>query len=282
MNNEMTTTDRKSRIRRGLPIEECGLIFYPIRMAYYEEFLECKNVLALRMTSLAKMNFEYLSMPFLSVLWAIEIDSLQATGKPVGMFERVLKLLYLSLRLGYDYQKAIQGIYCEQSNPRILSYIEVVQDKDGKSIKISPNDFTSLIRPLIATQNGIELPDESYSVQLVEAEENINNAEQGKLKFNINDLISSVAYLSHIEEENINDWTIVQFERRIKAIWRDKNFTLYKQSELSGMVSFKDGNPYPSWCFDKCDNLTNALISLDEMQDKYKGIGDVKQTIGQG
>ena len=281
MSEKLTQRERKARIRKGLPIEALGLQFYPITMADYEEFLECKNALAIRLTSLSRIHIEYLSVPFLSALWAMDLDSVRATGKAIGMFERVIRLLYLSLRLGYDSQKAFSKIYCERENPRILSHIEVEQP-DGETVKISPVDFTTIIRPLIAEQNGIELPDESSNTDLLEAEQEMSNAEQSKLKFDLDNLISSVAYLSHTDERTVDEWTVLQFERRNKAIQRDKQFTLYGQAEMSGMVSFKNGNPYPSWCFDRTDNLSPALLDLDEMQDKYKGIGDVKATVAQG
>lgn len=279
--SNMSQRERKARIRKGLPIEALGLLFFPITMADYEEFLECKNALAIRLTSLSKVNIEYLSMPFLSALWAMDLDSVKTTGKAIGMFERVIRLLYLSLRLGYDSQNAFGKIYWERENPRQLTHIEVEQT-DGEPVKISPVDFTTIIRPLIAEQNGIELPDESSNTDLLETEQEMSNAEQSKLKFDLDNLISSVAYLSHTDERTVDEWTVLQFERRNKAIQRDKQFTLYGQAELSGMVSFKNGNPYPSWCFDRTDNLSPALLNLDEMQDKYKGIGDVKATVAQG
>lgn len=281
MSKELSQRERKARIRKGQPIEALGLQFYPIRMTDYEEFLECKNALAIRMTSLAKQSIDYLSMPFISAIWACEYDTAVTTGQAIGLFERVIKLLYLSLRLGYDREKAFGSIYTEHNNPRILAHIEVEQT-EGETVKISPLDFSTIIRPLIAEQNGIELPDESENPDIIETENEMNNEEQSKLKFDLDNLISAVAYLSHIDESALDEWTVLAFERRNKAIMRDKNYTLYGQAELGGMVSFKSGNPYPSWCFDRADNLTNALISLDEMQDKYKGIGDVKQTVAQG
>lgn len=281
MGKELTKRERKARIRKGQPIEALGLQFYPIRMTDYEEFLECKNALCIRQTSLAKQSIDYLSMPFLSALWAMEIDLMRMTGKASGVFERVIRLLYLSLRLEYDTEKVFSNIFCERDNPRQLREV-IVSQQDGVTVQISPTDFSAIIRPLIAEQNGIDLPDESSNTDLLQVEQEISNAEQSKLKFDVDNLISSVAYLSHVDESEIEDWTVVQFERRNKAIWRDKHFTLYGQAELSGMVSFKNGNPYPSWCFERTDNLSSALMSLDEMQDKYKGTGDVKQAVGQG
>lgn len=281
MSKELTKRERKARIRKGQPVEALGLQFYPIRMTDYEEFLECKNALCIRQTSLAKQSIDYLSMPFLSALWAMEIDLMRMTGKASGVFERVIRLLYLSLRLEYDTEIAFKNIFCERDNPRQLREV-IVSQQDGVTVKISPMDFSAIIRPLIAEQNGIDLPDESSNTDLLQVEQEISNAEQSKLKFDVDNLIASVAYLSHVDESEIEDWTVVQFERRNKAIWRDKHFTLYGQAEVSGMVSFKNGNPYPSWCFERTDNLSSALMSLDEMQDKYKGTGDVKQAVGQG
>jgi len=280
MSEKLTQRERKVRIRKGLPIEALGLQFYPITMADYEEFLECKNALAIRMTSLSKINIGYLSMPFLSALWAMDIDSVKATGKAIGMFERVIRLLYLSLRLGYDSQKAFGKIYCERENPQNLTYIEVEQI-DGNPVKITPLDFTTIIRPLLAEMNGIELPDESENPDILQTEQAMAQESASKLKFNIETLIASVANACHLRECEIDEWTVAEFERRRQAIDRKLNYQVYAQAEMSGMVKFNSGNPCPSWCFDRAEALTDALITVDEMQEKYKGVGDVKATVAQ-
>ena len=280
MSNGMTARERKARIRKGLPIEALGLQFYPILMADYEEFLECKNALAIRLTSLSKVNIEYLSMPFLSALWAMDLDSMSATGKAIGMFERVIRLLYLSLRLGYDSQKAFSKIYCERDNPRTLSHIEV--KTDDKIVKITPTDFTTIIRPLLAEQNGIELPDESENLDIIETEKAMEQESASKVKFSLATLIASVANACHLREWEIDEWTVMEFERRRQAIDRKINYQIYAQAEMSGMVKFNNGNPCPSWCYDRADSLTPALITVDEMQEKYIGVGDVKATVVQG
>ena len=279
MSNGMTARERKARTRKGLPIEALGLQFYPITMADYEEFLECKNALAIRLTSLAKMNIEYLSMPFLSALWAMEIDSMKATGKAIGMFERVIRLLYLSLRLKYDSEKVFNHIYCK-GETRNLSHIEVKQDDDN-IVKISPTDFTVAIRPLIAEINGIELPDESFNPELVEEEYNLAQENEGKLKFDIDTLIASVANASRLREREIDEWTVTEFERRRQAIERDKQYMLYTQAEMSGMVKFNKGNPCPSWCLDKQDGLSPALKTAEELKGNFAALGDIEETVRQ-
>lgn len=280
MSNEMTKRERKARIRKGQPIEALGLQFYPILMADYEEFLECKNALAVRLTSLSKASIEYLSMPFLSALWAMELDTIRATGKAVGLFERVIRLLYLSLRLGYDNQKAFNGIYCEQESPRKLSHIEV-EINDGQTVKLTPTDFTVTIRPLIAELNGIDLPDESENPDILQTEQAMVQKQASKVKYDTDTLIASVALNCNVRECEIDEWTVSEFERKRQAIERKLNYTIYTQAEMSGMVKFNSGNPFPSWCFDRAETLTSALITVDEMQEKYKGVGDVKKTVSQ-
>lgn len=268
MSVNLTKRERKARIRKGLPIEALGLQFFPITMADYEEFLECKSVLAIRMTSLAKANIEYLSMPFLSVLWAIELDSIMQTGKAVGFFERIIRLLYLSLRLEYDSEKAFNNIYCEQNNPRNLFYIEVTQT-DGQPVKISPMDFQQKIRPLLAEQNGIELPDESETPEIVKTENDLQQDGGNKLKYDLDTLLASVANASGVRECEMYCWSVIEFERRKQAIERKVNYTIYAQAEMSGMVKFQKGNPYLSWCLDRAENISSALITTEQLNSRY-------------
>lgn len=281
MSETLTKRERKARIRRGLPIEALGLQFYPITMTDYEEFLECKGVWALRMTSLAKQSIDYISMPFLSALWAVDYDTTRAAGKPVGMLGRVLLLLCLSLRLGHEEQeKLIHGVFTEGANPRILHHIEVTQN--DKKVEISPVDFTTTVRPLIAEQNGIELPDESQNPDIIQTEQQMQGEQESKIKFNLETLIASVASASNVRQRDIDEWTVLEFETQRQALDRKINYMVYTQAEMSGMVKFPRGNPYPSWIFDRAETLTDALITVDEMQNKYKGVGDVKQTVQQG
>lgn len=268
MSKELTKRERKARIRKGQPIEALGLQFYPITMAEYEEFLECKSVLAIRMTSLAKTNIEYLSMPFLSALWAMELDTVRMTGKAIGFFERTIRMLYLSLRLEYDSQKVFEKIHIDENNPRNLLYIEVEQT-DGKPVKISPAEFTTIVRPLIAEQNGIQLPDESFNPDIVQTEQEIAQDGESKIKFDIDTLIASVANASGLRECEIYEWTVTEFERRRRAIDRKINYSIYAQAEMSGMVKFTKGNPHLSWCFDNISGLSSALITAEDLHSRY-------------
>lgn len=276
--SDLTAWERKAKIRKGEPITQefngVELTFYPITMTNYEEFLGLKNVLALRQSSLAA---KYLMLSYFSALWAVDYDSVVATGKPIGLFERFIRLLYLCLRLGYKTDEIFKTLIFDHDDPEKLTFIAITTE-DGKTVRLTPQDISFVIRPLIAEQNGVELPDESFNPDLVATEEIMNKDNAVKLEYDTDTLISSVAYLSGINESEINNWTVLQFERRREAIERDKFFTLYKAAELGGMVKFPQGNPYQSWCFDT-KRTSSAVIALSDFQKTRQGLGDVTKAI---
>ena len=280
MSSYLTRMDKRAKMRRGLPIEALGLRFYPITMTNYEEFLECKNVMALRITSLANLSIDYLSKPFLAALFAVDYDNIQATGQSTGLLERIVRLLSLSLRLGQDDLTKVLGFYSDSSDPRNLLYMKVTQD--GKTVEITPVDFTTTVRPLIAEQNGIELPDDSQNPEILMVEQQMEEEHKQEVKFDIETVIASVASANHVRLIDIDEWTVKEFEQQRQALDRKINYMVYKQAELSGMVKFPRGNPFPSWCLDRVEQLTSALIPIDEMQTKYSGVGDVKQAVELG
>ena len=148
---------------------------------------------------------------------------------------------------------------------RIGSSIEIdhidVQQGD-KKVSVAALDFALYIRPLLAKQNGAELPDESDNIEIVESAEQlaeIRSRNQKPLNFNLSDLIASVAYQSGVREREIDDWTVREFTLRQKAIDRGLRFKAYLQGELSGMVTYKGGNPCPSWYADVKDDSCGTI-----------------------
>lgn len=254
--------EKKVAIRLNKPIEACGLTFYPITMANYEDFVACKDAWTLR---LGTLPVKFQTKDFLSAIFALEQDANRSEAT-LGLFQRVLKMLHLSLRIGCDISMQNLQIYTRtQHSEVVLSHLVINQD--GKIVKIVPRDFSFVIRPLIAEQNGLELPNEQDNIELVRDAE-LKKALQSsniKLKENTDDLIASVAYLSGITESDINSWTVREFGNRIRAIERDKRYMMCGQAEMSGMVSFKNGNPAPSWCFDILDE-TLGTVPVAQLQ----------------
>ena len=178
------------------------------------------------------------------------------------------------MRIEYDAKEfARHGIALESKDGDVkIAKIAVTQN--GKTVEITPRQFSSKIRPLIAAQNALELPNEKENIDLVRAAEKrkeIENRGKLQLKFSIDDLISSVAYQSRVTEKEIYEWTVREFENRKKAISRDKQFMLCGQAEMSGMATFSKGNPAPSWYFDVVDDSLGT-VSFDELQKSMKGV----------
>lgn len=258
--------ERRLHIRRGEPIRECGVDLYPITMDHYEDFIQCKDALCLRLSSLP---VRYVSLDYLSAIFALELDALregnasaQASG---GLFFRLMRLFGLSLRIEMTAEKLNDCIFYRSADGNIsIEYIELIQtgaDGNPNTVRITPFQFSSILRPLIAAQNQIELPDESENAELVDAYEKKKQIQDRgvALKTDLDDLVSSVAYHSGVSDAEIMDWNVRDFENRRRAIERDKRYMLYAQAEMSGMVTFKNGNPYPSWCFDALDDTLGTM-----------------------
>ena len=250
--SKLSAWEKRNKIRRGEPLEWNGLLFYPVTMSHYEEFLDVKNAWLARQSS---FPVRYMAMPFLSAVWAMDVDFAKSDGKLIGLFERIIDI-------------------------RELDYIKVTQG--GNTVQITPADFAAYIRSLVAEQNGLTLPDESYNPELVQAEQELAAEQSALLKFDIDTMIASVAYLSHLDEREIDEWTVLKFERRRNAIERDKKYMLYAQAEMSGMVKFKHGNPYLSWCFDKAEGLSPVLRSTSDVNANVSAIGDINAAVAVG
>lgn len=263
-------------VRTAQPIKKCGLTLYPIMMRDYDEFILCKDALAIMQSSLPAA---YLAMDFLSALFAFALDEVsspetaQHSPEKTAAFQRVLRLLYLALRSTDTIDDISKNIVYTQKNERTaIAHIKIHQNEE--TIELTPSVFSGIIRPLIAYQNGIELPDERDNPDLIKELKKYQNSDDSvNLRVNADDLISSVAYQSKVTEtEIISTWTVRQFEYRVRAIERDKRYSLCGAAEMSGFASFEKGNPHPSWCYD-VDADMPGTTSLSEIGKKLGGAG---------
>ena len=117
--------------------------------------------------------------------------------------------------------------------------------------------------------------DESENAELHKAAEEKREVQSTgvQIKADIDDLIASVAYQCRVRERDVDTWTVREFELKKRAIDRDKRHSMYSQAELSGMVSFKSGNPAPSWCFDTLENELGTR-ALSEVGKQLSGAKD--------
>lgn len=253
------------KIRKDEPIEVCGLTLYPLTMEHYEKFLNMKSVLSIRLSALP---VQYMSYDYLNAIFKMDMDN-ASSGKNVNtpLFSTVLYLFELALRIAPEQMEKSIKIYLTKDH--LIDQLSVMQN--GKLVFLKSYEFSKKIRPVIAMQNSVELPDESANKDLIEAgiqKMQFHSQNESDIEFDVEKMISSVSYLSHVREKEIYEWTIREFENRRQAIDRDKHYMLYSQAEMSGFVKFKKGNPFPSWCFDKNSDSIGSM-SLDEVQKTF-------------
>ncbi len=257
-------------IRKGLPISECGLLFYPITMAHYEEFLACKDALCVRQASLPA---RYLSLDYFSAIFSLEMASVQSGEAQSGLLLRLAKLIYLALQLDFEAEAFLKGLtYTANANGTYTVESLLIVSGENET-RLTAGDFAARVRPLIAQQNALILPQENFDNGLVEAEEERQKLlNKTKLKPDVETLLASVAYQSGCRVKDLDEWTVKEFEERRRAIDRDKSYTINAQAEMSGMVTFKNGNPVPSWCYDaERDDVTvfkTSDVGLQHLENK--------------
>lgn len=232
-----------------------NIVFYPVKVRFYERYLTAKAAWTQRQTFLP---VKYLSLPFVSAmfLWAYDGDVREDAPKQV--FFGLLEMLVLACRLDTTVEELFrQGVFVGRGNgERELK--KIVFTQDGEKKEITPVDF-SAVRQIVAEQNGIELPNERENPELIRSYRQRIEYESRKnkskdIRFSVEDLIETVAYLSNMRYDDLSEWTVKEFERRKRAIDRVEDRRAYRTAELSGFASFKDGNPVPSLYFDAIDD----------------------------
>ena len=249
-------------IRTGAPLTVSSLQWFPLLMRDYELFLNAKSIFSLRLSSLPP---SYASLDFLNALFRMDSD-FSSFGKPTEFLNTVLSFFSAALRTP---KENILNSLCWKNSENGL----ILEGFSFNDVFLSSFVLSSKIRPILAKQNGIILPNESDNAEIMESysQKLKSNKDQNRLDFNIDDLIASVAFQSHVREsEIISHWTIREFEARRNAIERDKNHKIYAAAELSGFVKFKNGNPAPSWCFDLRDDRFGT-VSASEITSKLDG-----------
>ena len=252
-------------ILRCRPIEWNGLTLFPIEVCQYEQFQTARDGLMLSQQTLPA---KYISMRYLQALYAWDYDSMNAEGKKSGVFGRCINFLVLALRLPTAEDQTVPiRLFIDPENPHVLKSIEIQQ---GNSVaQITPKDFNAL-RPLLAEQNGLELPNAEHNAELEEAEREITAANAADLAIDFEDLLYSVSKETGAGMDTLLEWPIRRFEKTQRAIDRCVGFQLSYLAEAQG-CKFKNGNPYPTWKFDRIQGLSKALMSAGEFQRNSAG-----------
>ena len=201
--------------------------------------------------------------PLLNAFFEMDRESLEQHGQPVGLLSTAVLLLSLCLRLDGD-----EVSVSDRLSRFILSVDEETQSRlksikflmNGEEKEITPVKFEAL-RPILAAQNGVEIPDEYANPELVEAELDIASQNAPKLDIKAENLIHGVAAFSGCPEEDIYGWAILKLYDRANSYHRMAEYIICGVGEMQG-AKWKGGNPHPSPWYDK-QKTSVSLVSLE-------------------
>ena len=270
----MTKAEISRAIVRGDPILWNGLTLFPILVRDFEKFESAKPGIMLSQKTLPA---KFAGMRYLEALFTLDMENLQHGEPPVGLFARAIRFLTLALRLPEE-ERADGSvafpleIQVSAENQAKLSAMAIHMGEQVTAI--TPRDFAKL-RPLLARQNGLELPDEAHNAELEAAEQDLDAAGGLNLDVNYEDLIYSVAVQSGVDAEQVFGWTIRKFHKVKAAIDRGLGYQLAYLATASG-AKYKNGNPWPSWMFDRRKGLSKALIPMANFQKQLNGTVEQK------
>lgn len=261
------------QVRRNVPVVYEGLTFHPLTVEKYELYARAKPAFELMQASLK--DPKYARLPWAACLWALDAACFEQTGTVGGFLTDVLCVMVEALRLEAFSDAGNRG---KESFPIYPAFKD--EQLVGIAIGVNPSQRTLLnmkqmndVRQIIAAQNGYDIPDENWNPDLVRAsQQNAERRSTGGLEFDLEDLVYSVAYNCHVRTREIWEWPIREFVKAQEAIDRTLNYQIYTLAESVGMVKFKNGNPFPSWKFERKTGLPTGFQSISDLDAGAKGL----------
>lgn len=255
----------KKLVNRYKPIETEGLTLYPIKVENYEEYIISQRALGFAAQSLP---VDYMSIPLLSAFYKMDYLDAVNSGRQSGLFASAILGLVLALRLNQDGEEVgemlkIASFVVDRNDESKLLHIRFVPHGEKKEeIVITPIQYSRL-RPIIAAQNGIEIPDELDNPELLQAERDLADIKAPNLNFKVENLIQSAAALTGTDEEEIYNWSVLKLSRCLSSYKRIIDYMVCGIGESQG-TKWKGGNPQPHPWFDRAKEGSSALIPVGQ------------------
>lgn len=236
------------------PIPYKDLVFYPVKVKDYEEFLFYATSLMIEKNSIKDpvLAIKAISMKYLD--WMYEINN--KDNNLIMLFDGLLRLVLNKKDSQMEYSKDKSG----NAFFRVEDSVYYGEDFD-------------IIRNIIAEQNMLDLPDERIQKNVREA---LEEARRFKQKLNKNKMASfeeqmvALSVYMGIEIEKIYEMTVRKFLISIKRANQLIMSNIYLTASLSGFVSFKDKSILKSWIadIDNEDKYADVKMSPDTLQQK--------------
>lgn len=234
----------QDKIDRYEPVTVEGIKLYPVRVSESLAFefgrmaLECVQ---------QSLPVAYLSVPLLTAFYQMDLEALQTTGQVSGWMSSAIALLFLCLRLGEGMEPMERAkrtlILPDENNSQKLREIRFLTEEGP--VSVTPRTFARL-RPVIAAQNGIRLPSDTANPEILKMEAMMAKKELEGLEIRLSDKVIFAAQGCGLPEEEVWGWPILKLDRNVEILRRRLDYLAVTTGQMSGMVSFKDGNPVPS------------------------------------
>jgi len=238
------------------PVQYKELEIYPVLMTEYIQFHLCVQCLLLDKNSIP--DVKTISMTYLEFLYY-----LVSTTPNLPYLYMLKELLKIVLHINND-----EDFYFGDENGKALLKI--------KGRTYNSTDFDEIV-DIIFKQNGIEHIDDSIQKEVRDAMDKAigYKMQQNAYKMcSLEEQMICVLISTSMKLEDIYNLTIRKFSKILERVDYKLHYQIYKSAEMSGMVSFKDGNPFKHWMADltKSDKYEEVKVDADEMHNKIDNI----------
>lgn len=249
------------------PVIFNDLEFHPMLVRDYTIYARAKRAMELMQSSL---HPKYARYSWCECLWELDKECEKQTGQYGDFLVSVMLAVARALRL-------------EATDGGVTLPLRPVFSQDGHLTALmigeAYGNYTLLnmqqmneVRLILAAQNGYDIPDESWNPDLVRAAQQNSERNSLALDTDFETLLYSVAVNAHCRAKDIYDWSIKEFHGMQSAIDRSYGHLIYTLAEASGNVTFKQGNPYPTWKFDRKSDMPTGFKSIAELDAGAKGL----------
>lgn len=257
----------RQQIQMNAPVVYEGLEFHPLTVRDYSLYANTKPAFELMLSSLSDPKLARLS--WCACLWELDRRCEQQTGTPGMFLTGVMFVMAVALRLDVTADGSFQMRPVFAQSGELNAIMVGNPQTDYALFNMRQMDD---VRQIIAAQNDYEIPNEDWNPELVKAAQENAARVTSDLKYDFEDLVYSVALNAHCRASEVYDWTIREFHKIQAAIDRAYGHMIYTLAEKSGYVTFKKGNPYPTWKFDRKNDMPFGFISIAELDEGGKGL----------
>ena len=229
----------EDELREYLPIRFEGLTFHPLPVKRLALYQGAKAAMELMLSSLP---VRFVKMSWIEALDALDREAADEQMQ-TGYLGSILALLNETLKLN-AFQNPRALMLARNAEGKLSSII--VQQDQGTPTVLGSNQMKT-VREILAAQNGYEIPDENWNVELVRAQQYLREQRSQGVGGSLEDAVCALAAATGFRAKEIWNWPIREYLGAQNAVDRRLRFQIYTAAEMSGQVKFKNGNPYPTW-----------------------------------